>query len=124
MHLFSSSSFDILQILRREMEDHMKDNVALHLEQLHATVEVRLAFHYRHYYYIIVMTYHVHNVTGPEDPDRAAGERASDGRPGATQAPPLHVALRPEGGTTSISITSQIACVLTTTSLPNRRGRW
>jgi hypothetical protein len=28
-------------ILRREMEDHMKDNVALHLEQLHATVEAQ-----------------------------------------------------------------------------------
>ncbi len=36
--------FDVLQILRRELEDHMKDNVAPHLEQLHATVEVRLAF--------------------------------------------------------------------------------
>jgi hypothetical protein len=31
------------------VEDHLKENVALHLEQLHATVEVRLAFHDRHY---------------------------------------------------------------------------
>jgi hypothetical protein len=30
-------------MLRREMEDHMKDNGALHLKQLQATVEVRLA---------------------------------------------------------------------------------